>query len=273
MFKLLGALFFLGVAFCGAYYLGKERQGPPRAEATFQPALYPVVNRSFALVVMGRNNGAFVARTLQSIFSQNYLDFRVFYIDNGSNDGSYELARDLIQESGQEMRVTMIRNEEPLGKATNLSRVVDSCADGEIVVVLEGEDWLAHEWVLARLNQYYANPDLWLTYGQSMEYPDYALGVSRPLEDKFVRHQPFQASHLKTFYAALFRQIQPLDLFFATDFAYMAPMLEMGQGHTAFIPEVLYIENRMAPPREDTVAAENSVRALKAYAPIERIPL
>ncbi len=279
MLKLLGGLLLLGVVFGGAFYLGKERRhsGIKEAETLFQPTLYPVINRSFAVVIVCHNNGAFVEKTLQSVFSQNYLDFRIFYIDDGSNDGSFELAQDLIYESGQLMRVTMIRNEERLGTVANLSRIIDTCPDSEIMVVMGGEDWLAHEWVLSRLNQYYADPDLWLTFGQYREYPEYSLGFCHPLvQDKPARNQPFTASHLKTFYAGLFRQIQPKDLIFDADLAYMAPMLEMAKGHSMFIPEILYIENRAVPRKEDREvisASEKAVRGLKAYEPIPRIPL
>jgi len=275
MAKLFGALLLFGAAFASAFYFGHQSQVLKHKTVTFQPTQYPIVNRSFAVVILGCNNGAFVEKTLQSVFSQNYLDFRIIYVDNGSDDGSFDLAKGIVEESGQEMRCILIRNDEPLEVATNLSRIVDTCSDSEIVVVMRGEDWLAHEWVLSRLNQYYADPDLWMSYGQYLQYPNYSLGASKSLsEDKFVRHQPFQASHLKTFYASLFRQIQPSDLLFATDFAYMAPMLEMAKGHTAFIPEILYIENQISPQEEEIAdLAEKAVRSLKAYAPIEAIAL
>jgi glycosyltransferase involved in cell wall biosynthesis len=279
MLKFLGGLFLLAVVFGGALYFGREWRplNTSMAGAPFQPALYPVENRSFAVVIVGRNNGAFVERTLQSVFSQNYLDFRIFYIDDASDDGSFELANDLIYESGQSMRVTTIQNERCVGIPENIARVVEMCPDQEIIVVVGGEDWLAHEWVLARLNQYYANPDLWLTYGQYREYPEYSLGFSRPqAEDKPIRQQPFVASHLKTFYAGLFRHIQESDLSFSGDFAYMAPMLEMAKGHSTFVPEILYIENRSTPTQEDretVLRSEKTIRGLQAYPPVERIPL
>ena len=168
MFKLLGGLFLLGVVFSGAFYLGKIKQEAkePIRTPLFQPALHPIANCTFAVVIIGYNNGAFVEKTLRSVFSQNYLDFRIFYVDDASDDGSFELARDLIYESGQMLRVELMQNKERVGIAANLLRVVEQCADQEIIVVINGEDWLAHKWVLSRLNQYYANPDLWLTFGQ-----------------------------------------------------------------------------------------------------------
>jgi glycosyltransferase involved in cell wall biosynthesis len=279
MLKLLSGLLLLGSIFGGAFYFGKAGQFWDKNELAtpFQPTLYPVANRSFVVVIIGHNNGAFVEKTLESVFSQNYLDFRIFYIDDASDDGSFEMIRDFVYESGQLMRVTMVQNEEQLGTIANLSRVAETCLDSEILVVVGGEDWLAHEWVLSRLNQYYANPDLWITFGQYREYPEYSLGFCKPLSEELpVRQQPFSMSHLKTFYAGLFRLIEPSDLSLQTDLAYMVPMLEMAKGHSTFIPEILYIENRKIPRKEGQEAAapipEKALRSRKPYEPIERIP-
>ncbi len=277
--RMFSRLLLFIALFAGSFYVGKKWRSLEKQTtiSSFQPTLYPVTNRSFAVVILGHNNGAFLEKTLDSVFSQNYLDFRIFYIDDASDDGSFELARDLIQESGQHMRVELLRNETRLGLSLNLSQVAESCSDHEIIVVVDGEDWLAHEWVLSRLNQYYANPDLWLTFGQYRQYPDYALGNSHPLsQTETIRQQPFFASHLKTFCAALFKRIDPDDLRFTADLAFMAPMLEMAQGHSVFIPEILYIENRIAANKEDTetvLHSEKTVRSKEPYSPLERIAL
>ena len=43
--------------------------------------------------------------------------------------------------------------------------------DEEIVLVLDGDDCLAHENVLKALNKAYADPDVWMTYGNYLDYP------------------------------------------------------------------------------------------------------
>ncbi len=151
---------------------------------------------------------------------------------------------------------------------------MQGCLDEEIVIVLQGEDRLAHEWVLQRLNQYYADPDLWLTYGQFREYPSFQLGGCRPFTDHKFRSAPSSPYHLKTFYAALFKKIQEADLvfqgqFMSTDFAYMMPLFEMAKDHFQWIPEILYLSNQ-APKegRELQVRCEQYVRSLASYDPV-----
>ncbi len=274
---LLGAVF--SAAFAAARFLDKKILAKPKNEIAspkFTPSPYPLINHPFAIVIIGANNGAYISKTLSSLFSQNYENYRVIYIDDASDDGSYDLARDLIYESNHLGQVTLVRNEERLGTLANVLRAVQTCFDDEIVVILNGEDWLAHEWVLQRLNAYYADPDLWITYGQYRDFPTYQLGVCHE-ETKF-RTQPFTASHLKSFYAALFKKVRESDftsggkfLPACSEMAYMIPMLELAKDHFAFIPEILYINNRQLASREDRevlMRCEKFIRALDPYPPL-----
>lgn len=222
MLKFLAGLMLIGAAFAAAFYAGKKESErlahsvvPP-----FSPSSYPSVNRPFVIVITAFNNGAYVEKTLSSIFSQKYDSYRLVYIDDASDDGSFALARDLM--AGRKNAI-LLRNEQRIGFAASLARAVEGSQDGEIVVVVGDSDRLAHEWVLQRLNQYYANPDLWLAASQAREYPYYGV---------------LSTSELRTFYASLFKQMA------APDEDYWAPMLEMGQGHFCAIEEVHYLANQ-----------------------------
>jgi len=251
------------------------QSGKPTAQ--FKATQYPLENFPFCLVIIGRNNGASLEKTLQSAFSQVYENFRILYVDDASDDGSLELARDLILASPRFAQIQVIHNEKPLGVLGSLSQIVRNCSDEEIVVVLNGEDWLAHEWVLMRLNQYYADPDLWLAYGPSCDYPTYQVGNPRPVHesDKPIRTLPLGAAHLKSFYAGLFKKIHDADFRFkgeyfsaAADLAYMIPMLEMAKTHSQCLQEALYVCNKESgkgEEREQQAFFEKHIRSLQPY--------
>jgi glycosyltransferase involved in cell wall biosynthesis len=281
-FLVLLAAIFTG-AFTGARYLNSrvaliDKAMP--AQLT-KPSGLTLKNLPFTIVIVGVNNGASLSKTLSSVFAQNYENYRVVYIDDASSDGSFDLARDLIYDSDHLGQVTFVHNTERLGVLANLVRALQVIPDEEIVVVLHGEDWLAHEWVLQRLNAYYADPDCWLTFGQYRDFPTYQLGVCRKIEELKYRSQPFAVSHLKTFYAGLFKKVRESDFISAGKFlsacsemAYMIPMLEMAEDHSQFIPEVLYIKNSQAAYKEDRevqMRCEKFIRALDAYAPIHQL--
>lgn len=256
----LALLLFFGAGFAVArftpFFKDKCENCPNNTiDLGFRPAPFTLDNQPFVVVIIGRNNGANVEPTLRSVFAQSYDNFRIVYIDDASTDGTFDFVRDLVYDSNHMGRVTLVKNEERLGKVNNLYRAIQTCADEEIVVLLGGEDRLSHEWVLQRLNQYYADPDLWLTYGQYREYPSLALGKSGPfLKEVGFRMNPFPASHFQTFYASLFKKIRSTDLFRApdNDLAYMVPMLEMGAEHFQFIPEIHYLVSKMPPMLEES---------------------
>jgi glycosyltransferase involved in cell wall biosynthesis len=291
MKKLLLSFVLIGIAFAGGLMAprwiqsqGKEEVNSDSTEeffgTRFIPNPFPIENRPFVVIIVGANNGGSVEKTLTSVFAQTYEHFRTIYIDDASNDGSFEVARDLIYNSEHLLQVTLVQNEERLGELANLYRAMQSCSDDEIAVVLGGEDWLAHEWVLQRLNGYYADPDLWLTFGQSIDFPTFQRGVARPVslsdwKERGFRGHPFIASGLKTFYVGLFKQILEADFVLngqflptCSDLAYMIPMLEMARDHFQCIPEVLYVHNLQSLQREDRdlqFRCEKYVRSLNSY--------
>lgn len=279
--KQLAFFLFAGLTlFAASFSAGRTYQTKKNSsllEHTFSPAPYPIKNRSFAVVIIGFNNGATVEKTLASLFSQNYENYRLIYIDDASDNGSFDLAKEWIYQSDRLDKTTLVHNEERLGILTNIVRAVQVCADEEIVVVVSGEDWLAHEWVLQRLNAYYADPNLWMSFAQSIDFPSYQLSPYQSLE-KFRLHST-STPHLKSFYAALFKKIKEKDLIepaaflsAAPELAYIAPMIEMGQDHFSFIDEVLVVHNQNTTYREDRkieVRCDQLVRSLEPYAPLK----
>ncbi|HSX11377.1 MAG TPA: glycosyltransferase family A protein [Chlamydiales bacterium] len=284
MKRLVLFLFLIGAVFAGSFIAGRwfDKVTETRPESPLptenRPTNFTLKNLPFTIVIVGVNNGAAVEKTLTSVFSQNYENYHVVYIDDASDDGSYDVARDLIYDSGHLGQVTLARNEERLGILANLFRAVQLLDEREIILVLQGEDWLAHEWVLQRLNAYYADPDVWLTYGQYRDYPTYQLGTCRELKEVALRSGPFAPSHLNTFYAGLFKKVRESDfiaggkfLSACSEMAYMVPMLEMAKNHAQFISEILYINNRQASYKEDRetqMRCEKFIRALDAYPPL-----
>ena len=185
----------------------------------FAPSSYPSEKLPFCIVIVGRNNGAHLEKTIRSAIEQDYNNFRIVYVDDASDDGSFELAKEKC-----EGHASILKNENPVGEFASLERAVQNCRDEEIIVVLKGVDWLAHRWVLDRLNQYYSDPDLWLTCGQSRDYPAYQRNLAHP----------------NTFYARLFKKIYREQDPTAD---YIHPMMEIAQGHIQHLPDVLYILN------------------------------
>lgn len=139
----------------------------------------------------------------------------------------------------------------PKSALQNRAEIVRDLRANDVVVELDGDDWFAHDGVLATVAALYENPELWVTYG-SFRYADGRPGFAAPYETTDYRHEPWKATHLKTYRAGLFHRIKAVDLRTpegdwmtrAIDQAVMLPLLEMaGPQHARFVPWVLYVYN------------------------------
>ena len=213
--------------------------------------------KDIVVVIPSYNNQDWCVRNLRSVLNQDYTHYRVIYIDDCSSDGTYQLVQEFITGHPQGSRVTLLRNETRQRQLANHYQAVQMCKDTDIVVHLDGDDWFAHRGVLKKVNAAYQDPHVWLTYGQHKTFPKGKVGFcksipKRVIETNAYRYGPFITSHLRTFYAKLFKLIKTEDLlhpdgsFFqaGADIAFMFPMIEMAAGHAKFIPDVLYIYNR-----------------------------
>lgn len=129
--------------------------------------------------------------------------------------------------------------------------VVMTLAPQDIVVELDGDDWLARRDALEIVAKMYEDPEVWMTWG-SFVCADGRPGCSAPYTTTNYRQEEWKASHLKTYRAALFHKLRQCDLkradgswrYTAIDQAVMFPMLEMcGPEHSRFCPEILYVYN------------------------------
>ena len=208
----------------------------------------------FTVIVPSFNNEQWVEKNLNSIFSQDYPHFRVIYINDASQDRTGELVQQYIKKHNLEDKCTYVENKNNQGAFYNLYYAIHSCDNKEVVVTVDGDDWLAHSQVLTRVSQEYQDPNVWMTYGNFVtDQGNAGCCTEYTQEDacgKNFRKVQWRASHLRTFYAQLFKLIQYRDLqykgrFFkvAWDLAMMFPMLEMAQERHAFISDVLYIYN------------------------------
>lgn len=249
-------------------------------------------DKYFVVVIPSHNSSRHCERNLFSILTQNYSHFRVVYIDDGSDDNTYEKAKKIISTFDSEGKVQLIRNEQRKGPLANLFEVAKASEDYEVILIVEGDDFLAHENVLSKLNRIYSTTPTWMTYGNFLDYPSYKqMPVKcKPYSKNIVfnnsyRSHEFIMTHLRTFYAGLFKLIREEDLFYngrfvpaGWDMAVMVPLLEMSGKHAHFVNEVLYLYNRSTPSVDlktnpflltDCI---NYIKKLPKYKRLKRLP-
>jgi glycosyltransferase involved in cell wall biosynthesis len=243
------------------------------------------VNR-FVIVIPSYQNIDWCEKNLLSALNQNYPDFRIIYADDCSTDGTADEVERIISKHDNNHKIILTRNTKRLLPIGNTYNMIHSCDDDEIVVLLDGDDWLANNDVLTRVNREYNEKDIWITYGQWISYSDNSHGFSCEIPKNIIDSNMFRryqwcSSHLRTHYAWLYKMIRKEDLMYkgdwfraAGDLATMFPMLELAGPKQSFIPDVLYVYNYTSPINEAKVDRSLQIeteRRIRSMLPYKRI--
>lgn len=294
------ALFVVVVLICG-FLLGLNSKKTvvslkKKWEPKVEEKVFPVLeHKPFVIVVPSYNNENWLEKNLASILEQKYDNFRIIYINDASTDGTKEKAEQFLADRAGAIPYELRDNPYNLGATENIYRAVMSCEEREIIVLVDGDDWFAHDHVLERLNKAYADPDVWMTCGNHLKYIPYtyvraeASGAipKEVLEKNSLRsyvQKKYPLSHLKTFYTALFKKVDFEDFqidghFFdcTYDMAMMVPMAEMAGVHYRHIPDILYIYNHISPINDDKVRYDRQMTckmdicSRKPYQPLDSL--
>lgn len=220
---------------------------------------HTVAEKHFVVVIPSRNNKQWYERNLGSVFKQKYSNYHVIYIDDDSPDGTGDYVAQYCCDCGFKDKVTLIKNEKRRGALANLYTAIHLCDDDHIVITIDGDDWLNGDDVFERLNRIYSDRNVWMTYGSYENHPQGTRGNARQIPLGVIRHNAYRecewtSTHLRTFYAWLFKCIKLEDLlykgnFFSVtwDMAMLFPMLEMAGERSRFIEDILYIYNQETP--------------------------
>lgn len=249
--------------------------------------------KPLVVVVTSYNNKQWYKRNLDTIFFQDYQNYRIIYIDDCSPDGTGDLVESYIKQLGQEDRCIVIKNKVRVRALANLFYALQLCQDDEIVLNYDGDDWFAHSHVFQLINEIYQDEAVWITYGQFINWPSGQLGYcasvpAEVVEGQLYRKKWWKPGQLRTFYAWLFKQVKLKDLIFTgpyfqgqffpanSDLAIYYPMMEMAGVHFKFIDEIIYIRNVQTTindfkvNKEVQIAGSKQIRYQEPYQKLEQ---
>jgi len=230
----------------------------------------------FIILITVYNSVKWIKQCIDSAVMQKYPNRTIIVVDDHSTDGTWEI----IATSNVDIKH---RNPERIGDSmpntVNALKLYSKSGE-DIIVHLDGDDYLVGDDVLDTLNEVYKE-DIWMTYGQyeplSHTYHDYCKQIT---DTRTYRKEYWVTSHLKTWKRWLWDKIKNEDLRkpdgsyldAATDCAFMFPMIEMaGLKHIKFIPRVLYMYNDLNPNnykdarRDDSLYWADFIRNKEQY--------
>lgn len=210
-----------------------------------------IADRRINVIVPFRNIEKYIYECCDSILTQYYENFKVYFIDDCSIDKS--LSKIPVDE-----RFIILKNEKRKYALENILDILEhqNLDQSDIVIILDGDDKLAHPYVFKLLNEIYKYGKIKLTYG-SFTYMNSLKKVGLCYtEDEFkcLRAAKWKASHLKTFEYNIYKEYKKRDPFLdhmrdeegniltmPYDIALMFPLLEVsGFDRTFFVKDPVY---------------------------------
>jgi len=214
----------------------------------------------FQVIIPFYNCEEYIVKCLQSIMTQTYKECDVILINDASTDNSDKAIRDVFDLG---TRIKYIHNNRNVGALQNIVMAINEyITDPEdVIILIDGDDWLEDDTVLQRIHDEYQNPDIWLTYGQYRNLSKKYRGICAQLTNtRRYRKRNWVTSHLRTFKKHLWSKIKDEDLRdssgnyypMAWDLAFMYPMIEMaGLKRIKYIRDILYVYNDNNPLNDD----------------------
>jgi len=234
-----------------------------------------MIKNKFIIIVPVYNAELYVDKCLESILTQDYDNYELIVIDDNSTDNTYDIINDMYKKYNGVFN--MYKNNERIGSPlANFIKGIEMISrDGEdIIVTVDGDDWLSYNGVLSYLNEVYQDKEIYMTYGQydplSKSYSNYCKPI--PNTRTYRKSGKWLASHLRTVKRKLFDKIDKEDLKqqdgsyykIGSDAAWMYPIIELsGEKHIKFIEKVLYVYNDMSPFNDMKIHLEEQLSTVE----------
>lgn len=231
----------------------------------------------FKIIIPVYNAESYIKNALVSVMNQDYDDFECIITDDYSSDNTVDYVEDFIFEYGLDGVFNLRQNQQREYALYNIHSMIQNmdADDEDVIICLDGDDWLANETVLSRVREIYEKENCWLTYGSYVVYPgghDSSFHVSDYSEDikkagDYRKDPQWRASHLRTFKYKLAKHITSEDLCdetgsyyrYAWDQAIMFPLMEMACEKVHFVSDILYVYNDENPMNVHKVEPQEQI--------------
>lgn len=234
------------------------------------------MNFKFKIVIPSYNNENWIEHNIASVLNQTLQDYEVLYINDASTDNTLQLVSEIVKDLPN---WKIVSNKNNMRRGYNVSphneNIKNFVKDTEdVLVFVDGDDWLFDENVLLNLKNFYENTGCWMTYGGMVCYPSGKEGYPQNTHyseevhsKKLYRKDHWRASHLRSFKWGLYNKIKEEHMiykktgeyyFHAEDLATSYPCLEMCPKNKIGVLDFFsYVFNESPSNRERGINREN----------------
>ncbi len=247
------------------------------------------IKNHFKIIIPSYNNEKWIRACINSVKLQRYENYQCIIVDDCSIDKSTVIIEEEIANND---KFIFVKNKTRQLALRNIYEAVELSQPSkeDVIITLDGDDWLATKNTLETLNNIYQTSNCWMTYGSYMEYPSLRRGKfaqqipASVIESNSFRESQWMSSHMRTFKYKLWAKIKKKDFLEedgrfcdgAWDMIFMFPMLEMSGPRARYVRDILYIYNRENPLNEDKVdhpklhRSETNIRNKTKYERIQK---
>tara|TARA_R110000824_G_scaffold335251_1_gene521810 strand:+ start:6777 stop:8393 length:1617 start_codon:yes stop_codon:yes gene_type:complete len=231
---------------------------------------------NFKIVVPFYNAENWIDKCINSLKVQNNTNFKCYLVDDQSTDSTFEIVSSLVSD---DPRFELKKSDKKTYALGNISKTISriKCDDEDVIILLDGDDWLASSYTLDTLAEAYDKKCL-MTYGSYVYNPSGIRGVEPSdypedvVKNNTYREDDWRASHLRSFKFKLWKKLDDNDLkdekgeYFkmAYDQAVMLPLLELAGPRAKYVKESLYVYNKQNPLNVDKIKAEEQLQTAQA---------
>lgn len=242
-------------------------------------------NIKFLIVASGYNVEKYIEGCIRSIEAQTYKNYYLLWVDDCSTDDTHnQILKHVHFTEGSHG----FYNYENKGLVKSRYDVIENIGstiyDFDIIVWLDLDDQLAPN-ALERLNQFYQDPNCWLTYGGYKDsYGNTYTGSQYQLNPNLPsRQQDWKFIPLRSFRRELYEKLSNEDLFPAVSECYpdasmLYCLLELAGTHAVPVDEVLYNYNCSNPlnvtkrfPEKQRDEELKFIKSLHPKQPLEKL--
>lgn len=169
----------------------------------------------FKIVITSYNNESWTKLCLDSVKNQTYTNYEVLFFNDGSTDKTLDVANENLHGESKFRVINLDKNNTKSWIFANLlDQYID---DNDVVLFLDGDDWLASDEVLSTINQYYEIHNPWVAYGGmvvwnggeevSEPYPQNSQFPMTVMQNRDYRIDLWRSSHTKTMRGFIWKSI------------------------------------------------------------------
>lgn len=139
----------------------------------------------------------YVRDCILSVAQQDYDNYEHILIDDVSTDNSYKVAHETINSLPNDIKTKfkLIQNKQNVGAIANQISAIENCNDDDIIVLLDGDDWLVNNNTLFHFYNDLYHQDAEFTYGSCWSIADNIPLIAQTYP-KAIRDNKQYRSHL-----------------------------------------------------------------------------